>query len=231
MAGWRHQLQPAGDERTPRQDSVVVMVWGIGKPIHNINVLIIKELLTRISHMRPSTMMYKKEPMAHCTYIWYCNVSEDLILIPYGTSPDLQLLLERFAADAFSGSGGGVLPQVEEFKYLGILFMNEGRRKRETDRWIGTVSAVKWVLYRSVVVKRELSQKAKLSINQSIYVPTLIYGHELWVMTERMRSRIQAAEMGFLRRVSGLSLRDGVRSSVIQEGLRVEPLHLHIKRS
>ncbi|MEQ2246388.1 hypothetical protein ILYODFUR_038035 [Ilyodon furcidens] len=37
-------------------------------------------------------------------------------------------------------------------------------------------------LYRSVVVKRELSQKAKLSI----YVPTLIYGHELWVMTGEM---------------------------------------------
>ncbi|PWA28516.1 hypothetical protein CCH79_00017980 [Gambusia affinis] len=37
--------------------------------------------------------------------------------------------------------------------------------------------------------------------------------------------------MGFLRRVSVLSLRDRVRSSVIREGLRVEPLLLHIKRS
>ncbi|KAK3509626.1 hypothetical protein QTP70_007014 [Hemibagrus guttatus] len=38
---------------------------------------------------------------------------------------------------------------------------------------------------RSVVVKKELSRKAKLSIYQSIYAPTLTYGHELWVMTER----------------------------------------------
>uniref|UniRef100_A0A3B5M1U4 Eukaryotic translation initiation factor 4H n=1 Tax=Xiphophorus couchianus TaxID=32473 RepID=A0A3B5M1U4_9TELE len=37
--------------------------------------------------------------------------------------------------------------------------------------------------------------------------------------------------MGFLRRVAGLSLRDRVRSSVIREGLRVEPLLLHIERS
>ncbi|XP_061662730.1 interleukin-15 receptor subunit alpha isoform X2 [Syngnathoides biaculeatus] len=44
--------------------------------------------------------------------------------------------------------------------------------------------------------------------------------HELWAMTERTRSRIQAAEMSFLRRVSGLSLRDRVRSSVIREGLK-----------
>ena len=80
-------------------------------------------------------------------------------------------------------------------------------------------------------MKKELSQKVKLSIYRSIYVPILTYGHELWVVTERTRSRIQAAEMGFLCRVSGLSLRDRERSSVIREGLGVEPLLLRIERS
>uniref|UniRef100_A0A8C4X372 Uncharacterized protein n=1 Tax=Erpetoichthys calabaricus TaxID=27687 RepID=A0A8C4X372_ERPCA len=70
--------------------------------------------------------------------------------------------------------------------------------------------------------KRQEKQVSGLSIYQSIYVPTLTYGHELWVVTERTRSRIQAAEMSFLRRV---------RSSVIREGLRVEPLLLRIERS
>ncbi|KAI3353763.1 hypothetical protein L3Q82_004842 [Scortum barcoo] len=86
-------------------------------------------------------------------------------------------------------------------------------------------------VYRTVVVKKELSRKAKLSIYRSIYVPTLTYGHELWVMTERTRSRIQAAEMSFLRRVAGRSLRDRVRSSVTREELGVEPLLLRIERS
>uniref|UniRef100_A0A3B3XQF7 Uncharacterized protein n=1 Tax=Poecilia mexicana TaxID=48701 RepID=A0A3B3XQF7_9TELE len=62
---------------------------------------------------------------------------------------------------------------------------------------IGAESAMKRALYRSVMVKGELSQKAKFSIYRSIYVPTLIYGHD----------------------------------SVIREGLRVEPLLLHVKRS
>ena len=127
--------------------------------------------------------------------------------------------------------GGEFLPQVEEFKYLGVLFTSEGRMEREIDRWIGAASAVMRSLYRSVVVKRELSRKAKLSIYQSVYVPTLTYGHELWVMTERTRSRIQAAEMSFLRRVAGRSLRDRVRSSVTREELGVEPLLLHVQRS
>ncbi|TWW73155.1 hypothetical protein D4764_15G0005490 [Takifugu flavidus] len=58
------------------------------------------------------------------------------------------------------------------------------------------------------MVKKELSRKAKLSIYWSVYVPVLTYGHQRWVMTERMRLRIQAAEMSFLRREAGLSLRD-----------------------
>ncbi|CAM4556599.1 unnamed protein product [Leuciscus chuanchicus] len=113
------------------------------------------------------------------------------------------------------------LPQVEEFKYLGVLYRSEGRMEREIDRRIGAASAVKWSMYRSVVVK---------PIDRSIYVPTLTYGHELWVMTKRTRSRTQAAEMSFLRRVAGRSLRDRVRSSVTREELRVEPLLLHIER-
>lgn len=38
-------------------------------------------------------------------------------------------------------------------------------------------------------------------------------------MTERLRSQIQAPEMSFLCRVSGLSLRDRERSSGIREEL------------
>jgi exonuclease III len=180
--------------------------------------------------------------------------ADDVVLLA-SSGRDLQLSLERFAAECEAAGmkisasksetmvlnrkrvecllrvGEDVLPLVEEFKYLGVLFTNEGKMEREIDRRIGAASAVKRALYRSVVVKRELSQKAKLSIYRSIYVPTLIYGHELWVVTERTRSRIQAAEMSFLRSVSGLSLRDRVRSSVIRGGLRVEPLLLHVERS
>ncbi|XP_051789808.1 uncharacterized protein LOC127529636 [Erpetoichthys calabaricus] len=147
------------------------------------------------------------------------------------TSKSETMVLSRKRVECPLRVGGEILPQVEEFKYLGVLFTSEGRMEREIDRRISAASAVMRALHRSVVVKKELSRKAKLSIYQSIYVPTLTYGHELWVVPERTRSRIQAAEMSFLRRVSGLSLKDRVRSSVIREGLRVEPLLLRIERS
>ncbi|KAK3517314.1 hypothetical protein QTP70_002959 [Hemibagrus guttatus] len=142
------------------------------------------------------------------------------------TSKSEAMVLDRKKVACTLQVGGELLPQVEEFKYLGVLFTSEGRMDHEIDRQIGAAAAV----MRSVVVKKELSQKAKPSIYQSIYVPTITYGHELWVMTERVRSRIQAAEMSFLRRVAGRSLRDRVRSSVTWEELGVEPLLLHIER-
>jgi len=78
-----------------------------------------------------------------------------------------------------------LLLQAKEFKYLGLLFVSEGKMEREMDKRIGAASAVMWGLYWSVLVKRELSWKMKLSIYRSIYIPTLTYGHELWVVTER----------------------------------------------
>ncbi|TWW59948.1 hypothetical protein D4764_05G0000380 [Takifugu flavidus] len=93
-----------------------------------------------------------------------------------------------------------ILPQVEEFKYLGVLFTSEGRMEREVDR----------------------RTRSGEEIYRSIFVPTLTYGHDLWVMTERTRSRVQAAEMSFLQRG---------RSSAIREELGVEPLLLRVERS
>uniref|UniRef100_A0A672Z475 Uncharacterized protein n=1 Tax=Sphaeramia orbicularis TaxID=375764 RepID=A0A672Z475_9TELE len=67
---------------------------------------------------------------------------------------------------------------------------------------------------------------------------TLTCGHELWVRTQRTRSRtqrtrsrIQAVQMSFLRRVGGSTLRDRGRSSVTREELRVESQVVFIRDS
>ncbi|XP_018538853.1 uncharacterized protein LOC108887791 [Lates calcarifer] len=147
------------------------------------------------------------------------------------TSKSEAMVLSRKMVDCSLRVGGELLPQAKEFKYLGVLCMSDGRMEYEIDRRISAASAVMRSLYWTTVVKRERSRKAKLSIYQSIYVLTLTYGHKIWVVTERRRLRIQAAEMSFLQRVSGLSLRDRVRSLDIQRELGVEPLLLRVERS
>ena len=74
--------------------------------------------------------------------------------------------------------GEKILPQVEEFKYLGVLFTREGKMEREIDNQIGASAAMR-TLHQFVVVRNKLSRRAKLSIYQSIFVPTLTYGPEL----------------------------------------------------
>ncbi|KAI3358578.1 hypothetical protein L3Q82_014714 [Scortum barcoo] len=98
--------------------------------------------------------------------------------------------------------GGQVLPQVEEFKYLGVLFTSEGKMEREIDRRLDwySVRRIMRSMYRTVVVKKEAKSKGEaLSIYRSIYTPTLTYGHELWVMTEMkgQDQRIQVARNEF----------------------------------
>ena len=126
---------------------------------------------------------------------------------------------------------GATLKQVEKFKYLGVAFTSDGKQDEELDTRIGKASAVMRALHYSVVMKRELSKKAKLSIFKAVFVPILTYGHESWVMTERVRSQVQASEMRFLRRIEGVTLFNKVRSSEIRKSLNIEPLLLRIERS
>ena len=129
---------------------------------------------------------------------------------------------------------GATLKQVEKFKkfkYLGVAFTSDGRQDEKLDTRIGKASAVMRALHYSVVMKRELSKKAKLSIFKAVFVPILTYDHESWVMTERMRSQVQASERRFLRRIEGVTLFNKVRSSEIRKSLNIEPLLLRIGRS
>jgi len=64
---------------------------------------------------------------------------------------------------------------VEKFMYLGKVFTSDWRQDEELDTRIGNVSAVMQTLQYSVVLKRELSKKAKLSIFKTVFVFILTY--------------------------------------------------------
>lgn len=95
------------------------------------------------------------------------------------------MVLDGIRVDYFLAVSGNPFPLVEEFKCLRVLFTIEVRMECETHRRTGVVSAV--MLHRSVSVKKEPRQNVKLLIYSPIYVPTLIYGNELWVTAERTR--------------------------------------------
>ena len=136
-----------------------------------------------------------------CATIGNCKISrllfaDDLVLLS-STESGLQRALNSFA-DACNTAGmkistaktevlhlsrnpdqcvlqvnGATLKQVEKFKYLGVAFTSDGRQDEELDTRIGKASAVMRALHYSVVMKRELSKKAKLSIFKAVFVPIL----------------------------------------------------------
>ena len=80
----------------------------------------------------------------------------------------------------------------------------------------------------TVVLKRELCTRVKLLLFRSIFVPILTYDHECWLMTEIVRSRLQAAEMGCWQKIRGFSLIDNAKTTDICQSLNIEPLLLRI---
>jgi len=51
--------------------------------------------------------------------------------------------------------------------------------------------------------------------------PTLLYGSKTWVTTTRDMTRLEAAEMRFLRSVKGYTRLDKIRSEVIRRELEI----------
>jgi len=58
----------------------------------------------------------------------------------------------------------------------------------------------------------------------------MVNGHESWVMTEKILSQVQTTQMGFLRKIHSVTLRDQGRNCNIRTALTVESL-LRIERS
>ena len=79
---------------------------------------------------------------------------------------------------------------LKEFKYVWVLYKSDGKMECETERRIGAVLAVMQMLYWTLVVKRKLSIASRSTFR-------LI--SELWVVTERIRLRKQAAEISLSR--------------------------------
>ncbi|KAI3364202.1 hypothetical protein L3Q82_010810 [Scortum barcoo] len=78
------------------------------------------------------------------------------------TSKSEAMVLDRKRVACPLRVSGEVLPQVEEFKYLGVLFTSEGKMEREIDRqdWCSVRRSYAVGVLRTVVVKKELSRKS-----------------------------------------------------------------------
>ena len=94
--------------------------------------------------------------------------------IKISTAKTEVLHLSRNPGQCVLQVNGATLKQVEKLKYLGVAFTSDGKQDKELDTRGGKTSAVMRALHYSVVMKRELSKKAKLSIFKTVFVPMVM---------------------------------------------------------
>ena len=124
---------------------------------------------------------------------------------------------------------GERVQNVKETVYLGVKLSEDGKLESEVERRIGmTMQAVGAM--KKVYESREISREAKVAVFKAVAVPTLTYGCESWVLREREKSRLQAAEMRVLRKIAGVSRLDHIRNEMVRERLRVEPVLKKVER-
>lgn len=155
----------------------------------------------------------------------------EAVSMKINTSKTETMVISRTTEQCTVQVDGAALKQVEKFKYLGVEFASDGKWENEIDRRIASAGVSIQQLFRKCLSRSGISHQVKLAVYRTIFVPTLTYGHENWVMSERMKSRIQAAEMRVLRRIAGCRRIDKIENKVIRENLKVEPLLLQIEKS
>jgi len=117
------------------------------------------------------------------------------------------------------------LEQVSHFNYLGCYTSFE--KDKDIDHKIHKFQYICGTIHRTL--KNKTRKDTMLKFYKTMATPTLLYGCESWVITQRDNSRIQASEMRFLRKVQGISRLDRHRNEDVREKLNIYSINDKIK--
>ena len=87
------------------------------------------------------------------------------------------------------------LEQSREMVYVGVRLSKNGGMESELELRIGIAATAIGALREPVLENKELSKEAKVIVCNTVVVPTLVYGCEVWVLKERDKIRLQVMEM------------------------------------
>ena len=116
------------------------------------------------------------------------------------------------------------IEQVNKFKYLGGIINCRGDMEDEINERIASTGRLFNVIKSNFLSKKEIPKDVKAEIVKKIVKPTLTYSCESWVLTERLKSKINSMEMRFLRKIQGRSRKDKIRNEIYRKQLNIIPV-------
>ena len=96
--------------------------------------------------------------------------------------------------------GGSLLKQVSTFKYLGSQVSDDAKCDSDIRARIGMAKAAFGQL-RKILVSMSIRRETRVRVLKSYVWSVLLFGCEAWTISKEMRSRLEAAEMWFYRRM------------------------------
>lgn len=125
---------------------------------------------------------------------------------------------------------GKPLKLVEKFTYLGTVISNDGRMAQEITTRLGKGAGF-YQSIRHLLWDKDIPKKAKVTMYKTYYTPIVTYGAEVWNITEREWSRVQAGEMKFIRGIKGKTRLDRMRNEELRRGIVEESLRERVEKS
>ena len=108
------------------------------------------------------------------------------------------------------------MKEVVIFRYLGEYFASNGREnacKIESQEY-GSREMCRCA--QECMEEWECLMETKRGMYEGIVIPTALYGSEAWVLENKVKNRMDVAEMSCLKSTCGVTRRDGVRNEEIK---------------
>ena len=124
---------------------------------------------------------------------------------------------------------GTQLKQTNEFKYLGSMFTENGKRDREIETRCQKANAVSYQLA-PLLKHPSISTCTKAKLINAIFLPTLTYQSLTWSLTKDLERKLVTCEMKCLRKAVNKTRRDKIRNEVIRDMAGAKPVLQHIRQ-
>jgi hypothetical protein len=143
-------------------------------------------------------------------------------LVPSGDP--MNISLKEYGKDTYT-----VLPQTTSFKYLGTTIHQNGGCRVEVEKRIGKA----WDRWRSltgVLCDKKIPTKLKMLLYKVCIRPAMLYGHEIWPLTQTLEDRLSTTEMRMLRYIFNISLKEHRRNEEIRGEAGVVPINVLMRK-
>ena len=129
----------------------------------------------------------------------------------------------------YEGDGLTDLPSVTTFKYLGTTIDQEGGCEKEVAKRIEKAWN-RWRELTGVLCDKKIPTKLKVLLYKTSVRPILMYGNEIWPLTQKQEDRLSATEMRMLRHIHNIDWEDHITNEHIREMAKIEGIAVSMRR-